>query len=86
MWAKGETLNAKDYGMSSISLTSVKSLEMGNADFELLKMAMYMDHNDQSVWLYHRWLIGDGKHCFFFRVCWVAIFICNRKGRCIITA
>ncbi|KAG8935545.1 Rab geranylgeranyltransferase [Tulasnella sp. 418] len=29
-------------------------------EFELIKQAMYTDPNDQSVWLYHRWLIGSG--------------------------
>lgn len=26
-----------------------------------MKNAMYTDPDDQSVWIYHRWLIGDGK-------------------------
>ncbi|KAF8905989.1 rab-protein geranylgeranyltransferase [Gymnopilus junonius] len=27
-------------------------------EFELLRNAMYTDPNDQSVWIYHRWLVG----------------------------
>jgi len=29
-------------------------------EFELLRNAMYTDPNDQSVWMYHRWLVGTG--------------------------
>ncbi|KAF8516926.1 rab-protein geranylgeranyltransferase [Hysterangium stoloniferum] len=29
-------------------------------EFELVKQAMYTDPADQSVWLYHRWLVGLG--------------------------
>ncbi|KAH8828545.1 rab-protein geranylgeranyltransferase [Flagelloscypha sp. PMI_526] len=28
-------------------------------DFELLRNAMWTDPNDQSVWMYHRWLMGS---------------------------
>ncbi|KAI0670517.1 rab-protein geranylgeranyltransferase [Trametes maxima] len=29
-------------------------------EFDLVKNAMYTDPNDQSVWIYHRWLVGSG--------------------------
>lgn len=28
-------------------------------EFELIRNAMYTDPNDQSVWMYHRWLVGS---------------------------
>ncbi|KIJ44241.1 hypothetical protein M422DRAFT_168406, partial [Sphaerobolus stellatus SS14] len=33
---------------------------MKDDEFDLIKQAMYTDPGDQSVWLYHRWLIGSG--------------------------
>ncbi|KAF9483826.1 rab-protein geranylgeranyltransferase [Pholiota conissans] len=40
-------------------LDEAKSREQ---EFELLRNAMYTDPNDQSVWIYHRWLVGtDGS-------------------------
>ena len=35
-------------------------------EFELVKNALYMDPHDQSAWLYHRWLIGDGTKPFSY--------------------
>lgn len=35
-------------------------------EFELLRNAMYTDPNDQSVWMYHRWLVGTGENVGVF--------------------
>jgi len=29
-----------------------------NTEFELLQQAMYTDPSDQSIWIYHRWLVS----------------------------
>ncbi|KAF4614599.1 hypothetical protein D9613_002906 [Agrocybe pediades] len=39
-------------------LEEAKSREQ---EFELLRNAMYTDPNDQSVWMYHRWLVGTDE-------------------------
>ncbi|EKM55625.1 uncharacterized protein PHACADRAFT_256366 [Phanerochaete carnosa HHB-10118-sp] len=41
----------------SNTVDPVKSKE---EEFDLVKNAMYTDPGDQSVWIYHRWLVGDG--------------------------
>ncbi|CDO70763.1 hypothetical protein BN946_scf184798.g78, partial [Trametes cinnabarina] len=38
-----------------------RMLDADPRNFELVKNAMYTDPNDQSVWIYHRWLIGSGE-------------------------
>jgi geranylgeranyl transferase type-2 subunit alpha len=35
-------------------------LAVSMVEFELVKQALYIDPNDQSGWLYHRWLAGRG--------------------------
>lgn len=47
------------------------TLAMGNLlgndgclEFDLVRNAMYTDPDDQSVWVYHRWLVGSGRFDF----------------------
>ncbi|GAA6003834.1 hypothetical protein JCM10207_006429 [Rhodosporidiobolus poonsookiae] len=35
--------------------------EKVDQEFELVKQAIWSDPNDQSAWLYHRWLVGEGS-------------------------
>ncbi|KAF8495398.1 rab-protein geranylgeranyltransferase, partial [Gautieria morchelliformis] len=39
-----------------------KRRKFKDQEFELIKQAMYTDPGDQSVWLYHRWLVGPGDN------------------------
>lgn len=37
-----------------------KKADVLDAEFELVKQALWMAPDDQSGWMYHRWLIGNG--------------------------
>ncbi|GAA5969469.1 hypothetical protein JCM11641_008124 [Rhodosporidiobolus odoratus] len=36
-------------------------VEQVDQEFYLVKQAIWSDPNDQSAWLYHRWLVGEGS-------------------------
>ena len=43
---------------------------------------MYTDPNDQSVWMYHRWLVGTGTMSLFRRlsVCFCEVYPLIRRS------
>jgi len=48
-------------------------------EFELVRNAMYTDPSDQSVWMYHRWLIGSGE--FFCRSLYLSRYLMSQLCR-----
>ncbi|GAA6061979.1 hypothetical protein JCM10212_005223 [Sporobolomyces blumeae] len=43
-----------------IEAGSQERAERVDQEFDLVKQAIWSDPNDQSAWLYHRWLVGSG--------------------------
>ncbi|KAJ6618337.1 rab-protein geranylgeranyltransferase [Mycena sp. CBHHK59/15] len=54
-WHQRSKLLSSLWGSGKLDYSRSKEEE-----FELVRNAMYTDPNDQSVWIYHRWLIGTG--------------------------
>ncbi|GBC08809.1 hypothetical protein RclHR1_00840010 [Rhizophagus clarus] len=44
------------------NLDELEKKKLIDKEFELVKAAFYTDPDDQSAWLYHRWLIGQGSN------------------------
>lgn len=68
LWAQGKLDEAKSREEGKLLrkvLHCTCPLSTSATEFELLRNAMYTDPNDQSVWMYHRWLVGTGTVNFF---------------------
>lgn len=61
LWSKGELdpIQSKEEGMCLRGSQRHMANHMLK-EFDLTHNAMYTDPKDQSVWIYHRWLIGSG--------------------------
>lgn len=67
LWEQGilDEAKCKDEGAYSVNLPLYIWLSHAiPAEFELVKQALYVDPYDQSSWIYHRWLIGDGQYIY----------------------
>lgn len=60
LWHQGklDPIKSKEKGERPLRL-HVRSLTL-LPEFELVRNAMYTDPDDQSIWMYHRWLVGLG--------------------------
>ena len=63
LWAQGklDEKQSRQEGMSHAIFLHPLRRRYCLTEFELLRNAMYTDPNDQSVWMYHRWLVGTGN-------------------------
>lgn len=53
-----EEKSEEGVGEETLRLSKAKKID---EEFDLVKQAIWSDPNDQSAWLYHRWLVGKGE-------------------------
>lgn len=63
LWNAGELnpINSREEGMSLLCLWCSVALTR-NKEFDLVHNALFTDPDDQSAWIYHRWLICSGVY------------------------
>jgi geranylgeranyl transferase type-2 subunit alpha len=64
LWSSGklEPHKSKEAGtLRGIHISTLMNAYLKFLEFDLVRNAMYTDPADQSVWMYHRWLVGCGK-------------------------
>lgn len=57
-WA---SLSAEEVAEEKDKGEPIHFIKSSSAEFELVTQALWTDPGDQSGWLYHRWLIGEGE-------------------------
>jgi geranylgeranyl transferase type-2 subunit alpha len=60
LWENGKLNESKSKENGTFGQFQETYVPHNSAEFELIRDAMYTDPSDQSVWMYHRWLVGNG--------------------------
>jgi len=60
-WHYRSKLLAKMWAEEGLQPTDARRRKQVDEEFELIKQALYTDPEDQSAWIYHRWLVGEGS-------------------------
>ncbi|GAA5859386.1 hypothetical protein JCM1840_004591 [Sporobolomyces johnsonii] len=59
-WHYRTKLLAKLWSEKGWGVEDPERLKRVDQEFDLIKQAIWSDPSDQSAWLYHRWLVGEG--------------------------